>query len=289
MKKILLIGSEGQLGSDISKVASDDKRYSLTGINHPEIDVTKSDSLKTIIEQQKPDAIISTAAYHEVDLCEQEPEKAYAVNAFGVLNLARLTKRHDIKFITFSTDYVFSDSSKKVPFSEDSKTQPESVYAASKLAGETLAKIYNPEAIVIRTCGLYGETPPKGKSYNFPLIMRKLANENKQIKVVDDQICTPTYTYPLAKLVIDLLDSNLKGVVHATSQGSCSWYDFAKEIFRICKMDAQLTPVSSEEYGQKATRPRYSVLENTKLQSAKMDNLPHWKDGLNDYLNLLEH
>ena len=282
--KVLLIGSKGQLGTEISLLAETDPAVDLAGLDYPEVDVCDAAFLRRILDEHRPRAVINTAAFHQVDRCEKEVRRSFEVNAFGALNIARETARIKARLIHFSTDYVFHDNPAKTPFTEDDPPDPRSVYAVSKRSGELLIAAYHPDAVVVRTCGLYGAALPAGKQPNFVQTMLRLARSGKRIRVVDDQVCTPTWTRPLAKVVLNLLGAPITGVVHATCQGACSWFEFARAIFELEGIDADLHPVPSGEYPTPACRPPYSVLDNAGLREAGLDMLPHWREALEGYL-----
>lgn len=282
--RLLVIGSGGQLGSDLLAAAARRKGWSAVGLDLPAVDVRSVDSLAAALASHRPEAVITCAAFHEVDRCEREGEAAFAVNALGVLNLARLCADRNCEFVAISTDYVFHDSPAKQPLAETAPPDPRSVYAVSKLAGELFALHAHPRALVLRTCGLYGLTPPAGKPYNFPEIMLALARQGKPIRVVDDQVCTPTWTEPLAGQILDALDAGLSGLIHASCQGQCSWFEFARDLFALAGVRADLSPVSSADYAQAATRPLYSVLDNARLRAAGLDRMPDYREALASYL-----
>jgi dTDP-4-dehydrorhamnose reductase len=282
--RLLIIGSKGQLGSDLMRLAQTRAGFSAVGLDRPEIDVCDAAGLAESLDAHRPDTLVNLAAFHEVDRCETEGESAFAVNAVGVLNGARACAERGIGYAVFSSDFVFHDSPDKRPFTESDAPDPRSVYALSRLVGERLAALYHPNALIVRTCGLYGLTPPAGKAYNFPDIMLRLAAQKKPLRVIADQVCTPTFTLPLAETLLDCLEAGLSGLVHATCQGGCSWYEFAQAIFELAGVAADLTPCTTAEYGQAATRPVFSVLKNARLKAAGLDRLPHWREALKEYL-----
>ncbi len=284
MSKTIVIGAKGQLGSDIMRAAQDHQEQRVGGVDFPQIDVRDAHGIDTLLNDERPDTVINLAAYHDVDRCEETPEDAFAVNTIAAYKLARSCELNGTRLIHFSTDYVFHETPEAEPLNETARPNPQSVYAASKYAGENLIRAYCENSVIIRTCGLYGQTPPNGKAYNFPLIMLKMAREGRPIKVVADQICTPTWTQPLAQLVLELAVHDLTGIVHATCQGQCSWYSFTQALFELAGLQADLTPVTTREYGSVAVRPPYSVLDNARLRAAGLDRLPHWRDALAGYL-----
>jgi len=278
--KIIIIGAGGQLGSELVNILHEEELIPLT---HFDIELTDHSQVNDIISSNQPDIVINTSAYHKVDECEDYPEKAFAVNTIAVRNLARVCEEYHIGLVHFSTDYVFNGE-KRTPYTEDDTPDPLSVYATSKLAGEYFVKHLCKKHFIIRTCGLYGTKGISSKGSNFVDLMIRLAMENKTIRVVSDQIVTPTYVGDLASVVSKLIKTTEYGLYHVTNNGECSWYEFARTIFDMTGLKANLVPVSSREYGAKAKRPPYSVLENKNLKDLGMDDLRHWKDALKEYL-----
>ncbi|RJO63448.1 MAG: dTDP-4-dehydrorhamnose reductase [Myxococcales bacterium] len=280
---LLIVGANGQLGRDLLAAAAR-RGLEAAGRDLPELDVSDPQALRQAMEDLRPWAVVNCAAFHEVDRCESELDAAFRVNALGALQAARAAKAAGAKFVHLSTDYVFDGIDRRTPYFETDEPAPRSVYAKSKRAGELLALSAYSAAVVVRSCGLYGVHPPAGKPYNFPQIMLKLAREEKPIRVVDDQICTPTWTQPLAETILNVLDSPLAGIVHATAQGQCSWCEFAQAIFALAGVEADVKPISSADYGAAAPRPAYSVLENARLKAAGLDALAPWRTMLAAYL-----
>jgi dTDP-4-dehydrorhamnose reductase len=234
------------------------------------------------LDAVQPNAVINAAAYNMVDLAEDEPELAHTVNALGPRALAKYCAARDIPLLHVSSDYVFGlDDNRKTPYREDDATGPLSVYGTSKLAGEFFVRSVCPRHFVVRTCGLYGRNAPHG---NFVETMLRLAGQGKKLRVVDDQRCTPTSTLHLAGAIRDLLSTTSYGIYHATNSGDATWYQFAAEIFRQMKLDVDLTPITTAEYGARAKRPAYSVLDCSRLRSAIGYELPMWKDAFKAYL-----
>lgn len=294
--KILIIGAKGQLGSELVAQFEDETVVALT---HKDLDIGHFESAERLMDRARPDVVINTSAYHQVDLCEATTEQAFAINAFAVRNLAQLCRKHESLFVHTSTDYVF-DGAKGTPYSEEDAPNPQSVYATSKLAGEFFVRHNCPRHFVIRTCGLYGDAGRSSKGYNFVDLMLRLQREQKPIRVVDDQVLTPTRAREAARKVRDLilyerkersrlsraeLARTVYGIVHITAKGQCSWYEFASAIFEEMGVNGNLTPTSSETYGAAAKRPSYSVLAHEKLARLGLDDSELWRDGLRIYLN----
>ncbi|MEK6584233.1 MAG: dTDP-4-dehydrorhamnose reductase, partial [Nitrospirota bacterium] len=278
--KIMILGAGGQLGSELVNILQDDTLIPLT---HMDIEMTDEQQVNSILSSNMPDVVINTAAYHRVDDCEDNVELSFAVNSYAVRTIARICNDLGITFVHFSTDYVFGGE-KKTPYVEDDCPNPHSVYAVSKLAGELFVRNICSRYYLIRTCGLYGAKGVSGKGGNFIETMIRLANGKKPLNVVSDQIVTPTYARELAAKVSQLIRTEEYGFYHITNNGGCSWYEFARTIFELTGIDADISPISSSEFGAKARRPAYSVLENRNLKLLGLDDMKLWQDALKEYL-----
>jgi dTDP-4-dehydrorhamnose reductase len=278
--RILLIGANGQLGSDLTKVLA---RHQVVPTTHESLDVVDFDQVVQLVQQHHPEAIINTSAFHKVDICESEIMTAFRVNAYGVRNLALAAREVNAALFHFSTDYVFEGSIPR-PRKESDLANPVNAYGISKLAGEKFARYLWKKSVVIRTCGLYGHAGSSGKGGNFVEMMLRKARNGESIKVVDDQRLTPTSTKELARKVADLLETEHYGLFHITGSGECSWYEFARAIFSIQGIEADLSPISSAVFSSPARRPAYSVLENAQLKELGMDDLKDWREALREYL-----
>jgi len=290
MRKILLIGKTGQLGGEIIKdVYSFD--FDIFPFDKEELDVTNESQVKEKIEKIKPDILINTSAYHIAAACEKNPLAAMEVNFIAVDKMAKLCKRYGIKFITYSTDYVF-DGEKGAPYEENDKPNPLQIYGISKLAGEYAALNSYPEgAFVIRTCSLYGgkKGSPEKKG-NFVLNIIKEAKNKEVIEVSSEQIVSPTYAGDLSKATLRLLLNSkiISGIYHLVNEGYCSWYEFAKEIFRLANINIKTIPVNRGGISGGVRRPKFSALKNTKAKALGID-LPSWQEGLKSYFNFLNN
>ena len=281
--KIAVIGANGQLGTDVvdAFIGRGDAVSSLT---HSEFEITSPESVRECLEKASPAIVVNTAAMHHVENCEKEPTTAYAVNTIGVRNLARVTRDLGAKLVHVSTDYVF-DGDKRSPYEEDDAPLPLNVYGNSKLAGEYFVRTLNPRHFVVRTSALYGAHRCRGKGgRNFVDLMLELARTKGKVRVVKDEFISPTPTRDLARQIVRLSQCEFFGLYHATSEGSCSWYEFAKEIFEVADVKVTLEAASPGEFPAKTPRPAYSVLENRGLKKNGLNEFRAWQDGLREYL-----
>ncbi|MBI2956349.1 MAG: dTDP-4-dehydrorhamnose reductase [Acidobacteria bacterium] len=280
--RILLLGAGGQLATDIAAALTGDKIIPLT---HAELDICDAAEVRQRVESLRPDCIVNTAAFHRVDECEEQPERSFGVNAVGVYHLARAAGAVGAILVHFSTDYVF-DGAQRAPYRETDRPNPLSVYAISKRAGELIVERYCEKYFLIRTCGLYGRAGSRARQgSNFVEDMLRLAREGKPIRVVTDQVLTPTSTADLAQKLVPLLHSTHFGLYHMTNAGECSWYEFAREIFRLAGLQPDLQPTTQAELARKARRPPYSVLDNYNYRAAGFDDFRPWQEALADYLH----
>jgi len=285
--KYAVIGAAGQLGRDLCVRLGGDA----LPLTRADFDLTDAVAVRAKLADLQPKVVINCAAYNFVDKAEDEPAAAFAVNAFAVRNLADVCRDLDLILVHFSTDYVFGlDKSRQTPYGESDAPGPVSVYGQSKLAGEYFVRSICPKHFVIRTCGLYGTRPEAslrasgvttGKGTNFVETMLRLASQGKPLKVVNDQVLTPSYTADVAEAAIQLVQSNRFGLYHLTNAGHCSWYEFARTIFELAGVKADLSPTTSREYGSKARRPAYSVLES---EFGHTPRLRPWREALAAYL-----
>ena len=277
--KIAVIGSNGQLGSDVV-CAFADRGDVVLSLTHADIELSSLESVKACLGTRTLDVVVNTAAMHHVENCEQEPAKAYAVNAMGARNLAIVTRDLGAVLVHVSTDYVF-DGKKSEPYIEDDTPLPLNVYGNTKLAGEHFVRSVNPKHLVLRTSALYGKHPCRGKGgLNFVDLMLKLARERGKVRVVDNEVVTPTSTSQLAKQIVVLSRCDAYGLYHATAEGRCSWYQFAKEIFQITNTDVRLDVATAAEFPAKVPRPSYSILENHALKIRRLNLFTTWQEGL---------
>ena len=279
MSRVVVIGSKGQLGSDLVRELGDPDR--IVPLSHQDLEICDHANTREVLTGLRPDAVINTAAYHRVDDCEDHESRAFETNAAAVLNLGRICNDLDALLVHVSTDYVFGgDGDRTSPYTEEDPPCPLNVYGASKLAGENLLREECRRHLIVRTSGLYGLAGDR----NFVAVMLGLAGKGRPLRVVDDQRLAPTYTAHVARKMVQLLASTARGTVHVTNQGKCTWHEFARRLFELAGLTPDLTPITSQEFGAKATRPAYSVLANEALTRAGLDPMPHWSQGLADYL-----
>ena len=281
--KILITGSNGQLGKELVNQLEainqsiNQPKYVILATTRSDLDISNQTNVDNFILHNKPDVVVNCAAYTKVDACEDNIEIAYKINALGVRNLAIASEKVNAKLIHISTDYVFNCFS-KYPYREDNKTEPNSVYGKSKLMGEKFVEQFSHKYFILRTAWLYGN------GNNFVKTMIKLSLENKEVNVVNDQFGTPTSTVDLAKIIIRIMETEHYGVYHATCEGECSWYDFAKKIFKLKNIDIKVNPIKSNEFKCKAPRPLYSVLDNFMLKLIGLNSFRKWEESIEEYL-----
>lgn len=286
MKKILLIGKDGQLGGEIIKDASV-FGFEIIGVDKDELDITNKIEVNNQINKIKPDILINTAAYNAVSKCEKNPMLAMEVNFIAVQNLAKACRENNIVFVTYSTDYVF-DGEKGLPYEENDIPNPLQMYGASKLAGEcAVLSLYPEETFIIRTCGLYGGEKGSPEKGNFVLNIIKESIDKKFVEVSSDQIVSPTYAGDLSKSTLKLLQNMAKpGIFHLVNEGHCSWHEFAEEVFKLAHINKTVKPINRNGIGEGVKRPRFSVLKNKKAKLIGIE-LPAWQEGLKSYFAFL--
>lgn len=278
--KILIIGHKGMLGTDLMRRLGEG--HDVVGRDIDEIDITLESSCRSVIADVRPEVVVNAAAYTDVDGCESNRERCFAVNAEGVRNICLASGAAGARVVHFSTDYVF-DGTKGEPYLEDDPTNPLSVYGESKLAGEQNLKQYAGDFVLIRTEWLYGHN---GKNFVKTIVAK--ANEEKHLKVVNDQMGSPTFTRDLAGATKLLIEGNHRGVFHVTNRGNCSWYEFAREII-TCRgiTDVTVSPITSDQLKRPAKRPSYSVFSCRRFIDATGKTMRFWKLALEEYLSHL--
>lgn len=278
--RILLIGALGQLGTDLQKVLTG---HEVIPVDKEEIDVCDRVQVDAMVDSLQPDLLLNCSAFNRVDEAEDTPEPCFAVNTFAVRNLALAAHRRNTALVHFSSDYVF-DGPERQPHVESDLPSPKSVYGISKLAGEQMVQAICTRYFLIRTCGLYGHAGSRDKGTNFVEAMIRLAGQGNPVRVVDDQVCTPTSTLDLARAVAQLICTDSYGLYHLTSGGECTWYEFAQAIFETAGLHPEVQPVGSDQFRMKAKRPTYSVLDNRHFRDAGFTDMRHWRQALGEYI-----
>ena len=287
--KILVTGAYGQLGSELKELAKEISDQQFWFTDSDTLDIAEENQVKYFFDKEKPEFVINCAAYTAVDKAEVEIDLAQKINANAPALLAKYTKLHNCGFIHISTDYVFNGKS-FLPYSETDPVQPESVYGKTKLTGENFILSSESKAVIIRTSWLYSSF-----GNNFVKTMLRLGEERDLLKVVFDQVGTPTYAADLAKAILSIASvyeeepKNFKpGVYHYSNEGVASWYDFAKSIFEISALNCKVLPVLSDEFPTPAKRPAYSVLNKSKIKSTFNLEIPYWKESLKECMKKLD-
>ncbi|WP_040204252.1 dTDP-4-dehydrorhamnose reductase [Neobacillus jeddahensis] len=273
MKKVLVTGAEGQLGSDLV-LSLKMEGYKVYGLGKSQLNISNLDEVNKIVAQIVPDIIIHCAAFTHVDLAEINVDQAFLVNGIGTRNIAIAADHINAKLIYISTDYVF-DGQSSTPYHEFSPVSPINQYGHSKLAGENFVRDFHSRFFIIRTSWVYGK-----QGNNFVKTMLMLAKEKDELRVVNDQIGCPTYTMDLAQCINQLMETSKYGTYHVSNSGYCTWFEFAKEIFQQSNLSPHLIPCSTEEFPRPAPRPKYSIMDHLSLRINDFDPMPHWKNGL---------
>lgn len=280
--RIAVLGAQGQLGRDLMTRLPGEP----IALTRAEIDLGKPETIPSGLAAVQADVFVNCAAYNFVDKAETEPAEAFAVNAIGVRDFAKACREAKVRFVQISTDFVFGqDETRQAPLTESMVPGPVSVYGVSKLAGEQFALAADPANLVVRTCGLYGVWGSGGKGGNFVETMLRIAGPGKPLRVVSDQRCTPSFTADIAEAIAGLIRVNAFGIVHATNDGDCTWYEFASEIFRQSGLSPDLTAITSEQFNAPARRPKYSVLSTDRLVSLGLPRPRPWREALAAYLD----
>ena len=277
MKKILITGCNGQLGRAINRMYKSDSSVELINTDVAELDITSIDKTVKLVREVKPDAIINCAAHTAVDACETDQDNAFKINAIGPRNLSIAATQAGAKMIHISTDYVFDGKANR-PYLETDMTNPQGVYGRTKLAGENFVKEFADRYFIIRTAWLYGD------GNNFVKTMLKLSETRDKVSVVSDQVGSPTSTRELAKMIACLLPTDNYGLFHGTCEGSCSWADFAKEIFRLSGRNTEVEYITTDQYPTPTVRPAYSILENYMLKMTTQFSFADWEEAIKIYI-----
>lgn len=281
--KLLITGAYGQLGNEMRIALMCYPQFQSVFTDIDTLDICDKTALDAFVSEHKPDVLVNCAAYTAVDKAEDDVELCYKINCDAVRNLGEVAQLHGLKIVHISTDYVF-DGTNYVPYTEDMPTCPNTVYGKSKLAGERELLQVCPDALILRTAWLYS-----GFGNNFVKTMLRLCTERSQIKVIFDQIGTPTYAADLANTILQILaaDKFVPGIYHFTNEGVCSWYDFTKVIVEMANISCDVIPIESKDYAVRTPRPHYSVLNKGKLKAVYGIKIPYWMDGLERCLKVL--
>ena len=277
MKKLIVTGANGQLGRAINQQYAGSSEYELINTDVGELDITNIDCVMEFVRDIQPYAIVNCAAYTAVEACETEEDLAFRINAIGPRNLSIAASETGAKLIHVSTDYVFDGNGTR-PYRETDPTGPQGAYGRTKLAGENFVKEFSERHFIVRTAWLYGD----GK--NFVKTMLRLSETNDKVRVVGDQVGSPTSAAELAKAIAYLLPTENYGLFHGTCEGDCSWAQFTEEIFRLAGRKTVVEAITSEEYGAAVKRPAYSILENYMLKMTTDFMFADWYDAIAEYL-----
>lgn len=279
--RVVVTGVKGQLGHDVVNELKKRNYVDIFGIDIEDLDITETDSVVRYFDLIKPNVIIHCAAYTAVDKAEDNEEICNRVNVTGTTHLIQAAQKYDAKFVYISTDYIF-DGDKEKPYEVTDKPNPKSVYGKTKYLGELETLKYT-KHFIVRISWVFGKN-----GFNFVKTMLRLGKEKPQLSVVNDQFGSPTYTYDLSRLLVDMIETNKYGIYHATNEGTCTWFDFAKEIFRISGIEIPIFPIESSQYPTRALRPKNSVMSKDAIDQNGFMRLPNWKDALERYLKEIE-
>ena len=283
-RRALLTGAGGQLAADLA-ATFEAAGYAVQQRRREELDIADAAAVAAVFEEVRPSVVLNAAAYNRVDDAEKDIDTAFAVNAFGPRVLAQAAASAGATLVHYSTDYVV-DGTLHRPYTEDDAPAPLSAYANSKLCGEYFVRALSPCHYVLRVCGLFGQRGRASRHGNFVETMLRVAAAGRPLRVVADQVVAPTGTRDVAMATLGLLDASAPyGLYHCTAEGEVSWYEFARAIFTLCGVEADLSPTTAQEYGAAAARPAYSILDNGKLAAAGVTRPRHWREALQAYLD----
>lgn len=279
--RIAVIGATGALGQDLMRIFGADA----VGFTHEALEVTDAEATAAALASAAPDWVINTSAFHRVDECEREPARAFAVNAVGAGNVAHAAAEIGAGVMFFSTDYVFSGAgrSRGNPYTETAIPDPLNVYGISKLAGEQLVCLRNPRHIIVRTSALYGWSISR-KGWTFPEVMMRKARAGEPLRVVADQITSPTFTLDLARKAAELIERDAAGIFHVANAGECSWFELAQCVLELAGLQADLQPTFTSGTANTIRRPGYSALGSMRLPEIGVSHLRPWQDALSEYV-----
>jgi dTDP-4-dehydrorhamnose reductase len=286
--KVLVTGANGQLGTDLCRALHN---FDVVPLTHADVEIADMASVKKVLFKHKPAVIINTAGYVRVDDCEDEKDKAFSVNALGARNVAVVAQELGARLMHLSTDYVFGGDKnhQNIPYTEFDVPAPLNTYGKSMLAGEDFVRHLCSRYFIVRTSGLYGIAGSSGKRGNFVETILKRAREPDELRIVNDQVLSPTYTRDLAHKIAQLISTECYGIFHITNRGACSWYEFTVEILKQAGLRSPVIPITSDQFPRKARRPHFSVLDNYHLRLLGTDDMRPWQEALKDYLTAKGH
>jgi dTDP-4-dehydrorhamnose reductase len=279
LDRVLITGGGGQLASDLAALLAD--ADTLAAPPHAELDITDDEAVGRVFEEVRPEVVFNCAAFHNVEVCEREVDRAFEVNARAVKRLAERCAEGGARLVHLSTNYVFPGT-RAEPYAENDRPDPRSIYAISKLAGEHCALAYAPGSIVVRSAGLFGLHGSASKGGNFVTRMVERGRADGALKMVADQRLSPTYTGDLAPAVVEAVESGAAGILHLTSSGDCSWFEFTQAILELAGIDAAIEPVDTRIPPGGADRPLNGVLARPAADAAGLTPLRPWRDALSD-------
>ncbi|HEX4227784.1 MAG TPA: dTDP-4-dehydrorhamnose reductase [Bryobacteraceae bacterium] len=286
-KKVVVFGGGGQLGVELCR-EFERRGFGVRKFDRQSLDITDHALVESALAAADPQIVINAAAYNQVDIAEREPVAAYMANALAVRNMAMACRQVDALLVHYSTDYVF-DGAKGSPYTEADQPHPIGAYAVSKLAGELYAQAYLENPLIVRTSGVFGPGglfTPRG---NFPELMLRLANSGNPIRVVEDHFASPTYAPAMASRTADMVEKHLGGVFHMGGGQPISWYEYARMIFEEAGLNPPLQPTNEREYRTAAHRPKFSALDNSKMEEAGIAPMPPLREAVRDYLLARKH
>lgn len=278
--RTLIIGASGQLGNDLMRAFADDKPI---GIDHAMVDIEAPSAIAKLLVHHRPDLVINTAAFHNVELCELRPDRAMAVNALAVDSIAAQCAAAGTTFAQISTDFVF-DGTTRQPYGEGAAPSPLSAYGISKYAGERLMQRHSERHFIFRTCGLFGIRGSSTKGYTFIERILTQAAEGRPLRIVDDVTCSPSYTLDVARTIREIVRYEHYGIYHVTNTGACTWYEFAREILARAELTTDLARTTANAFPSLAARPEYSALKSERLAALGIEFPRPWQDAIGAYL-----
>jgi dTDP-4-dehydrorhamnose reductase len=278
--RIALLGGRGQLGTDLYPALAG---HEVVAFGHDDFDIRDTARARERLTACHPDVILNTTAFHKVEQCEEDPDTSFAVNATAPQRLAKLAQELGAQFVHLSTDYVYGGNGVR-RLTETVPPAPVQVYGATKAAGEWLIQLAHPSGLIVRSSGLFGIAGASGKGGNFIQTVIRLAREKGQMRIVNDQYLSPTYTADLAIAIVQLIEHRVTGIVHVTNSESCSWYEFARQVVATAGLNATVSPISTVEFGAQVRRPAYSVLDNERWRTLGLEPLRSWQEALRAYL-----